>query len=197
MNDKHKACRNLHKGITQTRLFRLEGALVTVTVVYTAQAFHSSSTPSYLVCPFLVGRPPGLDLIGRELPQLVDARGLASDGPLGYLNPAAEDILARDAVRGRRHLDADDPDAGVVLASVVHPISQVAQPRLQRRAIVLLDQIAVRHHLGYARDGGPLARSVEERDVGVGIALELVRLVGLGVGVEEEIDAAGFLRVYR
>lgn len=53
---------------------------------------------------------------------------------------------------------------------------------------------AVGLHAGCAADGGPVARGVvEETDVGVAVAGEVVGFARGGVGVEEEVDAAGFL----
>jgi hypothetical protein len=42
-------------------------------------------------------------------------------------------------------------------------------------------------------DGRPLAGAVNEAKVDIGIVLQLVGLVGLGVGEEEEINAARLL----
>ena len=95
----------------------------------------------------------------------------------------------------RDHLDADDANPGVVLASVVDPVLQVAEPRLELRAVVLLDQLAVRDDAGDAADRGPLARGVDERDVDVRVLGEVVRLARLVVAVEEQVDATVLLLV--
>lgn len=94
---------------------------------------------------------------------------------------------------GRGHLDADDRKARVILAAVMDSVSQIPQPGLQVGVVMLLDEGPVPDDAGHAADGRPLARAVEEADVDVRIAGEVVRLTGFGIGVEEEIDAAGFL----
>lgn len=92
------------------------------------------------------------------------------------------------------HLDADDSHARVLRAAVVNTVAQVAEPGLEMGVVVLADQVAVRDDAGGAADRGPVARgAVEERDVDVLVRLEVVRLARLSVGVEEEVDATGFL----
>ena len=120
--------------------------------------------------------------------------GLLDDSE-DLLDDAAEDVLGRDGVVSRDHLDADDANAGVVLGAVVDTVTKVAQPGLKLGAVVLLDEVAVRDDVGDAADGGPLARHVEEGHVDVGVVLEVVGLAGLAVAVEEEVDAAVLLWV--
>ena len=47
--------------------------------------------------------------------------------------------------------------------------------------------------LGRAGDGCPLAGTVEESNVDVRVGLKVIGLACLGVGVEDEVDAARFL----
>jgi hypothetical protein len=75
----------------------------------------------------------------------------------------------------------------------VDAVPQVAQPRPEVLAVMLLDERPVRDDVGLAADRRPLSRAVEEADVDVRVAREVVRLAGLGVCVEEEVNAAGFL----
>lgn len=96
---------------------------------------------------------------------------------------------------GRSHFDTDDPYTGIILITVMDSISQVPQPGPQVGAVVLLDEGSVYDNVGEAADRGPLAGGVQEADVDVRIVGEIVSLAGLGVGVEEEIDATGFLQV--
>lgn len=58
---------------------------------------------------------------------------------------------------------------------------------------MFVDEGAVGGDGGFAGDGGPFAGGVEEGDVDVGIGFEVVCFAGFGVGVEEEVDATGFL----
>ena len=76
----------------------------------------------------------------------------------------------------------------------MHAVAQVAQPRLQGGRVVLLDQRSVRLDACCSAHGGPFAGHVQEGNVYVRVGLQLVRLARLGVGVEEEVDAARFLR---
>ena len=59
--------------------------------------------------------------------------------------------------------------------------------------VVFLDHGAVRDDVGSAGDGSPFTAGVQEGHVDVGVALDVVGLARLGVGVEEDVDAAGFL----
>lgn len=136
---------------------------------------------------------PLLDLGRRNLPQLVDRGSVSSHGALGHLNGEAQERLVREGVCSGINPDADDADAGVVLRAVVLAVAEVAHPRLEARAVVLLDHAAVRLDRGLARDRGPLTRAVDEANVNLGVALELVRLIGLGVGEEEQVSAIGLL----
>ena len=73
-------------------------------------------------------------------------------------------------------------------------ITEVADPRLQRGGVVLVDFFAVGDDGGGAGNRGPLAAAGEEANVDVGVVLEVVRLAGLGVGVEDQVDAVAFLQ---
>ena len=141
-------------------------------------------------------RPPRLDLLLANLPQLVHRRGLACDGALCHIGNLANHVLGRDGIVSCNHIDADDTNAGVLRAAVVDAVAQVAEPGLELGAVVLLDQVAIGYDGGSAADRGPVARgAVEERDVDVLVRLEVIGLAGLRIGVEEEVDAAVFLVV--
>lgn len=73
-------------------------------------------------------------------------------------------------------------------------ITQVAEPCLQSGRVIFLDGGAVGEDAGFAGDGDPLAAVVEEGDVDGGVGGDVVGLTGLGVGVEDQVDAAGFLQ---
>lgn len=72
-------------------------------------------------------------------------------------------------------------------------VAKIAQPGLQAAAVCLLDQIAIRNNTRLARDRSPLARAINEGHVHVWIIGQVVGLAGLGVCVEEKINATGFL----
>jgi len=95
----------------------------------------------------------------------------------------------------RDGIDLDDAHSWVVWATVVLSVAEVTDPCLERGRIVLVDEATVCHNLGLARDGGPFAGVVEEAEVDVGVGLEVVGLAGLGVGVEDEVDAVALLRL--
>jgi len=72
-------------------------------------------------------------------------------------------------------------------------VAEVSDPRLERGAVVLVDLFAVGDDGSGAGDGGPVAGRGEESDVDVRVVLEVVGLSGLGVGVEDEVDAVTLL----
>jgi hypothetical protein len=141
----------------------------------------------------VVARAPLLDLGLVDLTELVDSRHVAGKRALGNIGHPAKEVLGGDAVRDRHRLDPDDADPGVVGAAVVLSVAEVTQPGLERRAVVLLDQATICDNLSDAADRRPLARAVEERDVDVRVLGQLVRLVRLGVGVEEQVNATVLL----
>lgn len=113
---------------------------------------NRSATLPKLILPLIssVRRPPLANLTLGNLAQLVDLGRLARQDALRDLDNARDDILGHHRVRGADGLDADHADARVVLAAVVLAVSQVAQPRLESRAVVLLDELAVRLDCGGA-----------------------------------------------
>ena len=72
-------------------------------------------------------------------------------------------------------------------------VAKIPNPGLELGGVILLDDVAVTDNRGFAADGGPLASAVEESDVDGGVGVEVVGLAGFGVGVEDEVDATGFL----
>ena len=72
-------------------------------------------------------------------------------------------------------------------------VTKIANPSLQRRRVVLLDNGAIGLDGGVARDGRPLAGVGDETKVNRRVLLEVVGLSRLGVGVEKEVEAICFL----
>lgn len=128
-----------------------------------------------------------------QIPQLIRRGRLARHDPLGDLDRAADQILAADGILRRGAGDLDDADAGVLGPAVVRAVAQVAEPGLEPGRVVLADFGAVGEDAGFARDRGPLARGVEEAEVDFRVRFEVVGFAGLGVGVEDEVDAVAFL----
>jgi len=58
---------------------------------------------------------------------------------------------------------------------------------------MLPDDVAIRLNGGVARDGSPFAGVSDEAEVDRSVGLEVVGLAGLGVGVEEEVEAVALL----
>lgn len=138
--------------------------------------------------------PPLLDLGLINLSQIVDVGDLTGHGALDDLNTSAQHGALADGIGGRDGLDLDDADSGVVLAAVVHPIAEIAQPGLQGWRVVFRNGGAVGDDAGGAGDGGPAAvRGRDEGHVDVRVGFEVCRLTGLRVGVEEEVETARFL----
>jgi hypothetical protein len=73
------------------------------------------------------------------------------------------------------------------------PVSQIAQPCFKTRRVVFLDGFAVSQDAGDPRDGGPFPAAVQEGDVDVRVCGEVVCFAAFGVGVEDQVYAAGFL----
>jgi len=127
------------------------------------------------------------------MPHLVDRRRLARHGALCDLVRAGQQVLAADGVLRRLARDLDDADTRVVGAAVVLAVAEVTEPRLQRGRVVGLHLLAVGDDGGFAGDAGPFARGVEEAEVDLGVGFEVVGFAGLGVGVEDEVDAVALL----
>ena len=72
-------------------------------------------------------------------------------------------------------------------------VAQVAHPGFQGGGVVFADGVAFGDDGGRSGDGRPFAGGVEEGDVDVRVGREVRGFAGFGVGVEEEVDAAGFL----
>lgn len=134
-----------------------------------------------------------LDLIRIQLPQLMYVRRIARHDALCDLNAARHGGAVGHGVRRGLGVDLDDADAWVVRAGVVLAVAEVADPGLQLARVVFADGVAVRDDGGFAGDGGPLARRVEEGDVDARVFVQVVGLAGFGVGVEEEVETAAFL----
>jgi hypothetical protein len=130
------------------------------------------------------------------VPKLVHLSSLASDNALGELNGAANGCAPADGVLCGLAGDLDEANARILRATIVLSIAKVAEPRLERGRVVLLDARAVGLDGSGAGDAGPLAGVVEEGEVDLGVLLEVVGLARLGVGVEDEVDAVVLLRCW-
>lgn len=135
-----------------------------------------------------------LNLVRLNVPKLVDLSSIASDNALGELHSAANSSAPAGGVLRSLAGNLDEADTGVLGTAVVLAVTEVAEPGLKGRRVVLLDAGAVRLDGSGAGDAGPLAGVVEESEVDFGVLLEVVGLAGLGVGVEDEVDAVVLLR---
>lgn len=140
-----------------------------------------------------------LQLCPRQLADAVDSRHVPGGHALDGLDGAGEHPLASQRIVGGHRLELDDADAGVLGATVVHAIAQIAQPRLQGGRIVLLDGVAVGDDGGGAGDGGPgAAERVQEGHVDLlGVGGQVHRLVREEVRVEDQVDAAVLLCIHK
>src|ERR1700759_3262107 len=107
------------------------------------------------------------------------------------LNRTANNTLPSNSILRRLSLDLDQADARILRPPIMLPIAQIANPRLQRRRVVLAHLLPIQHNLRLARDARPLAHAVEEAEVDVRVAAQVVRLAGLDVCVEDQVDAGG------
>ena len=137
-----------------------------------------------------------LNLVCLNVPKLLDLGGLASDNALGELHSAANGSAPADGVLCGLAGNLDEANARVLGTAIVLAVTEVAEPRLESGRVVLLDARAVGLDGGSAGDTGPLAGVVEESQVDLGVLLEVVGLAGLGVGVEDEVNAVVLLRCW-
>jgi hypothetical protein len=141
----------------------------------------------------LVRASPRLDLLLAELPQLVDLWRLARNNSLCHLHAPANSVLPHNSIGSSLGGNSNNADTRIIRSSIVLSITQVTQPGFQGRRVVFLDDGAVGDDLGGAGHGGPFAGGVEEGDVNMGVGGDVGGLAGLGVGVENEVDAGVFL----
>ena len=137
-----------------------------------------------------------LNLVCLDVPELVHLSSLASDNTLGELNGAANGCAPADGVLCGLAGNLDEANARVLGTAIVLAVTEVVEPRLESGRVVLLDARAVGLDGGSAGDTGPLAGVVEESQVDLGVLLEVVGLAGLGVGVEDEVNAVVLLRCW-
>ena len=135
-----------------------------------------------------------LNLVRLNVPKLVDLGSLASDNALGELHGATNGSAPAGGVLRSLASDLDEADTRILGTAVVLAVTKVAEPCLERRRVVLLNAGAVGLDGSGAGNAGPLARGVQESEVDLGVLLEVVGLAGLGVGVEDEVDAVVLLR---
>ena len=135
-----------------------------------------------------------LNLVRLNVPKLVDLSSLASDNTLSELHSAANGSAPADGVLRSLAGDLNEADTGIMRTAIVLAVTEVAEPGLEGGRVVLLDAGAVGLDGSGAGDAGPLAGVVEESEVDFGVLLKVVGLAGLGVGVEDEVDAVVLLR---
>ena len=123
------------------------------------------------------------------------ARRVARDHTLDDLGATGHHTLAGHGIGGGLGVDLDDGDAGVFGPAVVLAVPEVADPGLEFAGVVFPHHVAVRDDGGFAGERGPLAGAVEEGDVDARVRVEVVRLAGFGVGVEEEVESTAFLEL--
>lgn len=140
----------------------------------------------------LLGLPLG-DLRLVNVPQLVDAGRFAGRNALGQLNKATNSGPPRDSILCSLGLDPDHTNTRVLWATIVLAVAEVTNPGLQGWRVVLPDDITVGLDRGMARDRSPFAGGVDEANVDRRVFLEVIGLAGLGVGVEEKVEAIALL----
>ncbi|KAI6759749.1 hypothetical protein HG530_010429 [Fusarium avenaceum] len=91
-------------------------------------------------------------------------------------------------------LDADDANARVLLGAIVDTVAEVTEPSLEGWGVVLSNKAAICANAGIASNRSPLSRGIDEGNVDMRVSIEVVGLAGLGVGVEEKVNASGLLR---
>ena len=141
----------------------------------------------------LIRASPSRELLLTNLPQLINSRSLACDDTLRHLCRSADSVLPHDSISSRHSLNSDNTDSRIVLGTIVLSVTEVAEPGFESGRVVFLDGVTVGDDGGFAGDGGPFAGAVKEGDVDVRVGVDVVGLAGFGVGVEDEVNATGFL----
>jgi hypothetical protein len=77
--------------------------------------------------------------------------------------------------------------------TIVLPIAEITQPRLQRRRVVRPNLFTVGLNSRFPGNRRPLAAAIEEAEVDLRIRSEVIGLARLGIGVEDEVDAVVLL----
>jgi len=98
-----------------------------------------------------------------------------------------------DGVSDGLALHPDDTNSRVLWSTIVNTIAEITNPGLQIRGIVLLDCGAVGDDLAGTGDRGPLSARVDESNVDVAVRIDVIGLARLGVGMEDEVNAAVLL----
>ena len=120
-------------------------------------------------------------------------RRISRDHALCNLHATRHSGAVRHGIRRRLGVDLDDTDAWVLWAAVVLAVAEVADPRLECARVMFPDDVTVGDDGCFAGEGSPFARRVDEGDVDARVLVEVVRLAGFGVGVEDEVKTAAFL----
>lgn len=89
----------------------------------------------------------------------------------------------------------DDSKDKILEAShtIMLPVPKVANPRLQCLGVVLVHDSAIGLYGGLTRDGSPFSSRIQEGEVDLGVFVQVVCFAGLGVCVEDEVDAIALL----
>ena len=93
-----------------------------------------------------------------QLHELVHCGRFTSHGAFSDLDGSHQDVLLAYAVLGSDRLDLYERDSGIFWTTVVFPVSEVSQPRLQGRGVIRFDPLSVGFNASPARDGSPLAQ---------------------------------------
>jgi len=138
-------------------------------------------------------RAPLLKLLLVQMSELVDLWRLASNDTLCEFGESADSGAAANRILRCLGRDLDDADSGILWATIVSAITEVANPGLECWAVVLADLLAIGLNGCLTGDGGPFTGGGKEGDVDLGIGFEVVGLSGLGVGVEDEVYSVALL----
>lgn len=85
-----------------------------------------------------------------DIPQLVDIRALSGNYTLRKLDKPTNSRPLRSRILRRKSSNLDSADSRVVRSAVVLAVAEVSDPRLERRAVVLVDELAVGDDFGLA-----------------------------------------------
>lgn len=108
--------------------------------------------------------------------QLIHLRRLPRHRPFNDFDSPSQRSPNRNRIGCCSRHHANDPNAWVLRAAIMHPVPEIAYPGLESRRVVFPHNVTVSDNRRLAGHGGPFSRRVQEGDVDLRVAFDVVRL---------------------